>query len=90
MKRYYQSASGALRYIESQETTPDPEGYTAITEQEYRAKMLHKQHAQALAKKLAVQQYHAQELETAKEAYDELRKLGMSDKVARAMTKYHG
>lgn len=98
MEQYYKSASGALYYIKKTNETEvtniplklDRSTLVPITGVEYASFLTLQEISKKERRQAAVRQYHASELETAKEAYEELRRLGMSEKVARAMTKYHG
>lgn len=97
MEQYYQGANGALYYHKTTLGTTvtniprnqDITTLTRITEEDYRRLLLAQEISKKTRLKEAVKQYHESQLSAAKQAYEELRALGMSDPTARALTKYH-
>lgn len=95
MNRFFVSATGALYYDKRTEFTSisnipkNSPALTEISEQDYAERLAAQKVASKERFKEAVRTYQESEREVARTAYEELRALGMSEKVARAFTKYY-
>lgn len=98
MTKYYRGADGRLyrhkisHGTESHNFLPgmDLETLTPITEEEYNKELEIAQNRQRERLSAAVTLYHEQQLSAAKQAYTELIALGLSEPLARSVSKYRG